>query len=79
MNSKKYICHVNLAKAGDCKYWSRCKYEHINLPYIWRTLKSISSQLDMKNSIANRLLPGDISESIEIAYSNPSNKFIQLE
>lgn len=71
---------MNLAKVGECKYWPKCKYEHINLPYVWRVFKLVSGDLkDPKNSIANRILKSDTSEIIERAFSDPSNTVINIE
>lgn len=79
MSIKNYICHINLAENGSCKYDSKCKWEHVNRPYSWKIMTCLSGAPDNKSSIANRILKADECEKIEKAYSDPNNRIIQLE
>lgn len=79
-NQKYFICHVNLAQPGQCKYESRCRGEHVNRGYVWKILKQISGNISSPNeSIANRNLKNDECEQIEKAYSCPTTFSIQLK
>ena len=79
MDSKNYICYINLDKVGSCPFNAKCKHEHINRPYVWKIMKLIAGNCDQKSSIANRLIKNDESEKIEKDFCDPNNKLIQIE